>query len=116
MDYADFSRPNQLQLARSDIAFDRECAIEQRQREAEREARAERAQQRAMAYYYEFGEWESDTMARNAALADLRERQEAQRARIQRAEQKDAYYAVQLASGRQPRSVDDVLEIARLMP
>jgi hypothetical protein len=116
MDYADFSRPNQLQLARSDIAFDRECAIEQRQREAEAEARMERAQQRAQQHFMEFGEWPAETAMRQQALAELRERQEASRARAARAEQQQAMEARWLAEGRTPRSVQEILQIAACFP
>lgn len=116
IDLGMFSRPNQLMLARADISFEHEARAEQRQREAEAEARAERAQRHAMEYFHQHGEWESDTMARNATLAGLREEREARRARAERAEQRDAFYAGELARGRAPRSREEIFEIARLMP
>lgn len=109
-----------LEMSRSTVMMmlrsDQEARREQQQAEAEAEARREQAEGNLRRYYTEHGEWPHETMARQQAVQAQREAAAEARRAQERRDQRDAYAARMLAEGRKPRSLEQILDIYRLMP
>ncbi len=106
------SRPVILQMMAGEAEERREAIA--RQRAAEE--RAEEIQGQAQAYYREHGEWEWETRQREADLVARAERIAEQRRETERAEAQQAQFARLIESGRQPRTVAEILATAALYP
>ena len=108
----ELSRATVIAMARAD-AQDR--AEQKARREAE-EARQEEIVARAQAYYYEHGEWEHETRARELDVLARAEARADEKRRAEAAERHQAHVAQLLAAGQQPRTVGEILAVAALYP
>jgi hypothetical protein len=67
-------------------------------------------------YYQEHGEYPHETMAREQDVLARAEQRAHEKRAAERAEHQQAAQAQLLMEGRQPRTVAEVLAIARMMP
>lgn len=95
---------------------DREARLEAQAAQAAREERAERAQADLQRYFQEHGEYPYETVARQQAGLARAEALAERRAAVERAERQQAQMAQLMMAGRQPRTIQEILAIAAMMP
>lgn len=110
------SPPTMLALMRAEWAETREALARQRAVEEAAEARREQAEAQLRAYVSEHGEYPWETRQREAEAAARAEAREQEKAEQAREEARQAFYAAQIAAGRRPRSIGEVLADAALYP